>query len=217
METLLVPGADSMAVVAGMRILVACEFSGAVRDAFAALVDDDGRPVHEVVSCDLIPTTAPPALPNASHYAGDIFDILGDGWDLMVAHPECTHLAVSGARWFPEKRRDGRQQAAIAFFMEMVSADVPRIAIENPVGIMSSIWRKPDQIIQPWWFGHGETKGTCLWLKNLPKLEPTEIVDGRDPRIWRMPPSEDRGRLRSITYPGIARAMAGQWGRLPPL
>jgi hypothetical protein len=131
---------------------------------------------------------------------------------MIIAFPPCTHLAVSGARWFAQKRIDGRQQGAIAFFMEFAKCDCERIAIENPVGIMSTVWRKPDQIIQPWQFGHGETKATCLWLKGLPLLTPTDIVDGREQRIWRMGPSETRAIERSKTYPGIAEAMASQWG-----
>ena len=185
-----------------MRVLIACEYSGTVRDAFLALG-------HDAMSCDLLPTDVP-----GPHYQGDVFDVVGDGWDLMIAHPPCTHLAVSGARHFAAKRADGRQQEGIDFFMRLAMADIPRIAIENPVCIMSSTWRKPDQIIQPWQFGHGETKATCLWLKNLPKLVPTDIVEGRDDRIHRLPPSADRWKLRSKTYEGIARAMADQWGGL---
>lgn len=132
-------------------------------------------------------------------------------WDLIIAFPPCTDLAVSGARWFPEKRADGRQQNAINFFMEFVNADCDKIAIENPIGIMSSVYRKPDQIIHPWQFGHGEQKKTCLWLKNLLPLTPTYIVDGREQRIWKMAPGPNRARERSKTYPGIARAMAEQW------
>jgi len=185
-----------------MRVLIACEYSGRVRDAFLALG-------HDAISCDLLPTDSP-----GPHYQGDVFDIIGDGFDLMIAHPPCTHLAVSGARHFAEKRADGRQQESIDFFMTLARADIPRIAIENPICIMSSIWRKPDQIIQPWQFGHGETKATCLWLKNLPLLTPTSIVSGRDDRIHKMPPSADRWKLRSTTYQGIADAMAAQWGNL---
>ena len=132
-------------------------------------------------------------------------------WDMIIAFPPCTDLAVSGARWFAEKQADGRQELAIKFFMRFVNANCEKIAIENPVGIMSSHYRKPDQIIQPWMFGHGETKKTCLWLKNLPPLVPTDIVEGREQRIWRMGPSEDRAKLRSKTFPGIAKAMATQW------
>jgi hypothetical protein len=183
-----------------MKVLVACEYSGTVRDAFIALG-------HEAMSCDLLPTDSP-----GPHYQGDVREVLDYPWDLMIAHPPCTHLSVSGARHFAEKRQDGRQQAAASFFMMLARATIPRIAIENPVCIMSSLWRKPDQIIQPWQFGHGETKATCLWLKSLPKLRPTNIVDGRDARIHKMPPSEDRWKLRSTTFAGIAEAMADQWG-----
>lgn len=133
-------------------------------------------------------------------------------WDLIIAHPPCTDLSVSGARWFAEKQKDGRQQKAIVFFMQMALAECDRVAVENPVCIMSSAWRKPNQIIQPWQFGHGEIKATCLWLKGLPPLVPTDIVDGRDQRVWKMPPSPDRAKERSKTYPGIAKAMAEQWG-----
>lgn len=161
------------------------------------------------MSCDLLPTSSP-----GPHYQGDVRDVLDYPWDLMIAHPPCTHLSVSGARHFDGKRMDGRQQSGVSFFMALAKADIPMIAIENPVCIMSSLWRKPDQVIQPWMFGHGETKATCLWLKGLPKLEPTEIVDGRENRIHRMPPSADRGYLRSVTYAGIAKAMANQWGAL---
>lgn len=133
-------------------------------------------------------------------------------WDLIIAHPPCTHLAVSGARWFPEKQRDFRQQKAVVLFMQMMLANAPRVAVENPVGIMSNCYRKPDQIIQPWMFGHGETKATCLWLKGLPKLRPTDIVEGREQRIWKMPPSPDRAKMRSRTFTGVAQAIAEQWG-----
>jgi hypothetical protein len=184
-----------------MRVLIACEYSGRVRDAFRSLG-------HDAMSCDLLPTDVP-----GPHYQGDVLNIIHDEWDLMIAHPPCTHLAVSGARHFAAKRADGRQKEAIEFFLSLARAPIPRIAIENPVCIMSSMWRKPDQTIQPWQFGHGETKATCLWLKNLPHLVPTNIVDGREPRIHRMPPSDDRWKLRSETYAGIAKAMAEQWGR----
>jgi site-specific DNA-cytosine methylase len=183
-----------------MKILIACEYSGIVRDAFLKMG-------HEAISCDLLPTDSP-----GPHYQGDVFDLINYPWDLMIAHPPCTHLSVSGARHFEAKREDGRQQSAVSFFMTLAKSDIPRIAIENPVCIMSSLWRKPDQTIQPWQFGHGETKATCLWLKNLPKLQPTEIVDGREQRIHKMPPSPDRWKERSKTFQGIADAMAEQWG-----
>lgn len=183
-----------------MKVLIACEYSGVVRDAFIARG-------HDAMSCDLLPTDVP-----GPHYQGNVLDVLHYPWDLMIAHPPCTHLSVSGARHFAAKRMDGRQQSAVSFFMALAHAPIPRIAIENPVCIMSNLWRKPDQIIQPWQFGHGETKATCFWLKNLPPLKPTDIVDGRDNRIHRMPPSEDRWKLRSQTYNGVARAMADQWG-----
>ncbi len=183
-----------------LRVLVACEFSGTVRDAFIALG-------HDAISCDLLPTES-----TGPHYQGDVRDLLDRPLDLMIAHPPCTHLAVSGARFFAEKIADGRQQAALDFVRMLMNAPIPRIAIENPVSIISSRIRKPDQIIQPWWFGHGETKATCLWLKNLPKLVPTQIVSGREPRIHKMAPGPDRWKERSRTYPGIAQAIAAQWG-----
>jgi hypothetical protein len=164
---------------------------------------------HDAVSCDLLDTEVP-----GPHIRGDVRDVVGDGWDLMIAHPPCTHLAVSGARWFKDKAQE--QKEAIDFFMEIVNAPVPMIAIENPIGIMSRLYRNPDQIIQPWQFGHGETKATCLWLKNLPCLTPSQIVEGREHRIHRMPPGPDLWKERSRTFPGIAAAMANQWsdGRL---
>lgn len=183
-----------------MKVLVACEYSGVVRDAFIARG-------HDAMSCDLLPTDSP-----GPHYQGNVLDVLNYPWDLMIAHPPCTHLSVSGARHFAAKRMDGRQQAAVSFFMTLANATIPRITIENPVCIMSSLWRKPGQVIQPWQFGHGETKATCLWLKGLPPLVPTNVVEGREARIHRMPPSEDRWKLRSETYSGIAQAMADQWG-----
>jgi len=183
-----------------MRVLVACEYSGTVRDAFRA----NG---HDAWSCDLLPTDQ-----LGPHIQRDVTTVLDQGWDLMIAHPPCTHLAVSGARYFAQKRADGRQQEAIAFFMALANANIPKIAVENPICIMSRVWRKPDQIIQPWQFGHGETKATCLWLKELPKLIPTNIVDGREQRIWKMGPSPDRWKERSKTFSGIAQAMAAQWG-----
>lgn len=183
-----------------MKVLIACEYSGRVRDAFIKLG-------HDAISCDLLPTDAP-----GPHYQGDVFDIINDGFDLMIAHPPCTHLAVSGARHFARKRESGEQQAAIEFFMSLANAPIAKKAIENPICIMSSIWRKPDQIIHPWMFGHGETKSTCLWLEGLEKLKPTNIVEGREDRIHKMPPSADRWKLRSTTYQGIADAFAEQWG-----
>ena len=183
-----------------MRVLIACEFSGKVRDAFR-------RKGHYAKSCDLLQSESP-----GPHYLGDVLDIINDGWDMMIAFPPCTHLAVSGARWFKDKQ-DGRQQEAIKFFMLLANADILKIAIENPVSIMSTKWRRPNQIIQPWMFGYGEQKRTCLWLKNMPKLKPTNIVEGREQRIWRnFGPAHDRGKKRSVTYQGIADAMAEQWG-----
>lgn len=182
-----------------MKILVACEFSGVVRDAFAARG-------HDAWSCDLLPTER-----TGQHIQGDVLERLEDGWDLMIAHPPCTHLAVSGARWFKDKADE--QQAAIQFFMALAYAPITRICIENPVSIMSTRWRKPDQIIQPWQFGHGETKATCLWLKGLPRLTPTNIATGREQRVHRMPPGPNRWKERSRTFQGIADAMAAQWGK----
>ena len=184
-----------------MKILVACEESQAVTIELRRLG-------HEAYSCDIEPCSG--GHPEW-HLQVDALELLKMKWDMILAFPPCTHLAVSGARYFEQKRKDGRQQAAIDFFMRFANADCPKIAIENPVGIMSSVWRKPDQIIQPWQFGHGETKKTCLWLKGLPPLIPTEIVEGREQRIWKMPPSEDRAKNRAKTFPGIARAMAEQW------
>ena len=182
-----------------MKILIACEYSGAVRDAFAIKG-------HDVTSCDLLPTDKP-----GKHYQGNVLDILYNDWDLVIAFPPCTDLAVSGARWFPEKIASGQQQKSIDFFMLFTQLKC-KWAIENPIGIMSSKYRRPNQIIQPWQFGHGETKATCLWLNGLPNLKPTNIVDGREQRIWRLPPSADRWKIRSQTFAGIAKAMAEQWG-----
>lgn len=179
-----------------MRVLVACEFSGIVRDAFRARG-------HDAVSCDLLPTEK-----GGPHIQGDARDLNLNEYDLVIAHPPCTHLASSGARWFKDKEKE--QKEAIEFFTHFTHTHT-RFCIENPVGIMSRHYRKPDQIIQPWQFGHGETKATCLWLQGLPKLMPTEVVAGRENRIHRMPQSADRGRLRSLTYSGIAKAMAEQW------
>ena len=214
-----------------MNVLIACEESQRVCTAFR----EKG---HNAFSCDIMTCSGghpewhihgdalnvlnPQLLPvgNSEYKYGiefytnngqDFHTILGK-WDLIIAFPPCTHLAVSGARYFEQKRKDGRQQHGIDFFMEFTKADCEKIAIENPIGIMSTHYRKPDQIIQPWMFGHGETKATCLWLKNLPKLEPTNIVDGREQRIWRMPPGPERAKERSKTFPGIARAFAEQWG-----
>ena len=181
-----------------MRVLVACEYSGRVRDAFIAAG-------HEAVSCDLLPTEV-----DGPHYVGSVEDIIGDGWDLMVAHPPCTYLARSGARGWGNRLAE--QEDALAFVRLLMEAPIDRIAIENPIGCISTRIRKPEQIIQPWQFGHGETKATCLWLKNLPALVPTDIVDGREARVHRMPPGPDRWKERSRTYKGIAAAMAAQWG-----
>ena len=180
-----------------MKVLVACEFSGIVRDAFKARG-------HDAWSCDLLPTEQ-----EGQHIKGNVLDYLV-GWDLMIAHPPCTHLAVSGARWFKDKRQE--QADALDFVRALLDAPIPRIALENPVSVISTKIRKPDQIIQPWQFGHGETKATCLWLKGLPPLTPTDVVAGRENRVHRLPPGKDRWKLRSITYQGIADAMAMQWG-----
>lgn len=181
-----------------MRALVACEFSGIVREAFKAKG-------HDAWSCDLLPTEIP-----GQHIQGDVLSILNDGWDLMIAHPPCTHLAVSGARWFKDKKAE--QEEALSFVEALLCAPIEHIALENPVSIISTRIRTPDQIIQPWMFGHGETKATCLWLKNLPKLTPTNIVEGRIGRVHHEPPGPERWKKRSRTYQGIAEAMAEQWG-----
>lgn len=191
-----------------MRVLVACEYSGAVRDAFAARG-------HDAWSCDLLPSDKP-----GNHYQGDVKDIINEPWDLMVCHPPCTHLAVSGARWFHLKQQ--QQSDALDFVRMLLNAPIERIALENPVSIISTKIRKPDQVIQPWMFGHEATKTTCLWLKNLPQLVPTNIV-GRGarhitkggkslPEWYNLPPSADRWKIRSATFQGIASAMAQQWG-----
>ena len=179
------------------RILVACEYSGVVRDAFEKLG-------CTAWSCDLLPTEVP-----GNHYQGDVFDIIGHGWDIMIAHPPCTHLATSGARWFKDKKVE--QAAALQFVRDLLDTPVKHIALENPVSIISTRIRKPEQIIQPWMFGHGETKTTCLWLKGLPKLTPTNVVEGREQRVHNMWPSPTRWKERSRTYTGIAEAMAAQW------
>lgn len=179
------------------RVLVACEFSGTVRDQFTKLG-------HDATSCDLLPTESP-----GKHVQGDVREMRITDFDLLIAHPPCTYLCSAGARWWPGKER--QQQEAIDFFMWFVAQKIPR-AIENPVGIVSSVYRKPDQIIQPWQFGHGETKATCLWLYEVPKLIPTNIVEGRKDRIHRMSQTKNRWKRRSLTYPGIAQAIAEQWG-----
>ena len=180
-----------------MKVLVACEYSGRVRDAFIAQC-------HDAISCDLLPTES-----DGPHYQGDVTDILNDGFDLMVAHPPCTHLAVSGSRHFWRKKKE--QKEALDFVRLLMNAPIKRWCIENPVSVISSCIRPPDQIIQPWQYGHGECKSTCLWLKNLPKLKATNIVAGREQRIHMVPPGPDRWKIRSITYLGIAKAMALQW------
>jgi len=178
-----------------------------VRDSFIAKG-------HEAMSCDLLPTEKP-----GPHYQGDVRDVMDYPWDLMIAHPPCTDLSVSGAAWFEKKKRNGSQQMGASFFMMLAKSDIPRIAIENPICIMSRLWRKPDQIIQPWMFGHMEQKATCLWLKNLPVLYPTndvkaqmmELPKNKRERLHYLPPSDDRWKLRSETFQGIADAMAEQW------
>lgn len=182
-----------------MKVLIACEYSGTVRDAFKALG-------HYALSCDLLPSEKP-----GNPYQGNILDVINNGWDLMIAHPPCTHLAVSGARHFAAKKASGVQDEALDFVRTLLNSPIKHIALENPISIISTKIRKPEQIIQPWWFGHGETKATCLWLKNLPPLMPTDIVDGREARIHKMGPSPDRWKERSRTFPGIAHAMASQW------
>jgi hypothetical protein len=184
------------------RVLIACEYSGRVRDAFI-------RRGHNAISCDLLPSETP-----GPHHQGDVTELLNDNWDMMIAFPPCTHLAVSGARWFPAKRADGRQQEALKFVRTLLDAPIPRIALENPVSIISSQIRKPDQTFQPWQHGHGEVKRTCLWLKNLPLLRPSNVVEGREARVHKMPPSADRWKERSRTFQGVADAMAKQWGEL---
>jgi len=183
-----------------MKVLVACEYSGRVRDAFR-------RNGHDAVSCDLLPTEVP-----GPHIQGDVLEVLHDGWDLMVCHPPCTDLAVSGARWFKEKEQE--QEKALQFVQALWDAPIPRIALEQPVSVASRVLGAAHQIIQPWQFGHGETKTTCLWLKALPKLQPTEVVEGREPRVHMMPPSPDRWKERSRTFQGVADAMGDQWSRI---
>ena len=192
-----------------MKVLVACEFSGIVREAFV-------KRGHDAWSCDLLPTEIP-----GNHYTGDVFDIINYGWDMMIAHPPCTHLAVSGAKHFAKKRADGRQQEGIDLFMRFTDTNIPMVAIENPIGIMSTLWRKPDQIIHPWQFGDAFEKTTCLWLKGLPVLLPTSIVSKGEfvttPSGKRLPKwySDNKSaKNRSRTFRGIADAMAEQWGAL---
>ena len=197
-----------------MKILVLCETSGEVRRAFR-------QRGHNAWSCDLLP--ADDGSPH--HFQDDCLRLVAvtpeKSWDLIIAHPPCTHLASSGARHFAAKRADGRQQQGVDLFLRVVEACAKHArhwAVENPIGIMSRLYRKPDQIVHPWQFGHGETKATCLWLSpGLPPLRPTDVVDGREPRIHWLPPSKDRWKLRSKTYPGIAAAMASQWGALDVL
>jgi site-specific DNA-cytosine methylase len=190
-----------------MRVLIACEYSGAVRDAFV-------KNGHDAMSCDLLPTDVP-----GNHYQGDVFDVINDGWDLMIAHPPCTHLAVSGARWFKDKVKE--QAESLEFVRRLMDAPIDKIAIENPISIISSRIRKPEQIIQPWMFGHPEAKATCLWLKGLPTLSATDVLTKPECGYWsnqtpsgqnKLGPSKDRWKERSKTYQGIATAMANQWG-----
>lgn len=184
-----------------MRILIGCEYSGRVRDAFLAKG-------HDAVSCDLLPSDSP-----GPHVQGDLIPLLNQPWDLLIAFPPCTYLCSSGMHWTTRGLRDPKlTEDALAFVKALWEAPVPRIAIENPIGILSRRLAKPSQIIQPWMFGHPESKSTCLWLKNLPLLQPTNVVAGREQRVWRLPPSPDRWKLRSLTYVGVANAMADQWG-----
>jgi len=189
-----------------MRVLVACEYSGRVRDAFIA----QG---HDAISCDILPTDS-----LGPHYQGNVFDIIDQDWDLMIAHPPCTYLTNSGVRWLHERaERWGQLKDGAEFFRALLEANIPKIAVENPIMhkyAVEIIGRRQDQIIQPWQFGHGETKATGFWLKGLPKLQPTEIVEGRQQRVHLLPPSKDRWKLRSTTYQGIADAMALQWGEI---
>lgn len=198
-----------------MKVLVACEYSGKVRDAFI-------RVGHEAISCDILPTDSP-----GPHYEGDVLNILGDGWDLMIAHPPCTYLSVSGMHWTTRGLRDPKlTEDAMDFVNKLLNAPISKIALENPVSIISSRVRKPDQIVQPYEYGHDASKKTCLWLKNLPLLVPTQFIEPKvvgNKKIWgnqtasgqnKLPPSKDRWKIRSETYQGIADAMANQWGKL---
>lgn len=181
-----------------MKVLIACEFSGIVRKEFL-------KKGHDTWSCDFLDSEIP-----GNHYKCDVLEILDLGWDMMIAHPPCTHLAVSGARWF--KNKIVEQREALDFVRTLMNAPIHKICIENPISIISSKIKKPDQIVQPWMFGHGETKSTCFWLKNLPLLIATNVVEGRESRIHKMAPSPDRWKKRSLTFQGIAEAMANQWG-----
>ena len=183
-----------------MKVLVACEYSGRVRGAFRS----HG---HDAMSCDLLPTEV-----DGPHYQGPVEDVLHDGWDLMIAHPPCTDLAVSGSRHFPAKIADGRQAAALSFVRLLMDSPIDRWCIENPISVISSAIRVPDQIIQPWEYGHGEVKATCFWLHNLPKLKPVNCVQGREPKVHMMPPGPNRWKERSRTFAGVAKAMGDQWG-----
>ena len=203
-----------------MKVLIACEYSGVVRDAFI-------KQGHEAISCDLLPSESD----LGEHYQGDVTDIIDDGWDMMIAHPPCTYLTVTGNKWFkPEYKdrfptREQDRRDAIAFFMALMNANIPKIAIENPIGIMSTTFRKPDQIIQPWQFGHEASKSTCLWLKNLPLLQYTNVVSkgefvtyksGKRTAKWYADAArydaKTRAKIRNTTFQGIADAMAQQWG-----
>jgi hypothetical protein len=181
-----------------MKILIACEFSGIVREAFT-------KQGHNAYSCDLLPSEL-----YGQHIEGNVLNYLNWNWDMMIAHPPCTHLAVSGARWFKDKQEE--QIKALEFVSRLFNAPIEKICLENPVSIISTKIRKPDQIIQPWQFGEPYQKTTCLWLKGLPKLIPTKIMDIREQRCWKEPPSPDRWKNRSRTYMEIAKAMASQWG-----
>lgn len=185
-----------------MRVLIGCEFTGTVRDAFTALG-------HDAMSCDYLDSETP-----GQHYRGNVMDVIDYPWDLAIFHFPCTNTSVSGAKHFHYKKMNGSQQASVALFMQgwRRSEHIPGVAFEHPISIMSTLFRKPDQIIQPWQFGHGETKATCLFLRGLPLLAPTNVVEGRKQKIWAMPPSENRWKERSRTYKGIAQAMAEQWG-----
>lgn len=185
-----------------MKVLIACEFSGIIREAFA-------RRGHNAVSCDLLPSEQ-----KGKHIQGDVLEILDDGWDLMIAHPPCTRICNSGVRWLAERDLWYDLDKACNFFNALKNAPIDKVCIENPIPHKYAVAKigKYDQIIQPWQFGHGETKATCLWLRNLSKLQPTNIVAGREQRIFNMPKNADRGRLRSITFQGIANAKAEQWG-----